>query len=190
MAGTDPTTLPGYVDLSDLGFTSEDEATVEVNIKGTLLRFLQRAAAEEDPEFASLVSDLSLITVRVYTLEDGGNEEVAARAKGLSKRLEQNGWETIVSVRERGEHAYIAIKADGDLIRGLTVIAVDGDGDLIEEHTGRRSSRHNSSELVFVNIVGTIDLDEVWRLGDHFDIDPLDSMRSYQKSPKKKSGKP
>ena len=91
-----------------------------------------------------------------------------AQLAKTAKDLENKGWETIVKVRDKGEHAYIAIRQDGNSIVGLVVLAAEED-----------------DEIVLVNIVGTIDLDEIWRVGREFDIDHLDSVRH---KPKKSKG--
>jgi hypothetical protein len=84
-----------------------------------------------------------------------------------SKSLENKGWETIVKVRDKGEHAYIAVKSDGNNIVGLVVLAADED-----------------DEIVLVNIVGNINLDEIWRVGREFEIDHLDSVHQQSRKPK------
>jgi len=61
---------------------------------------------------------------------------------------------------------------DGDMIVGLIVLSAGEDND----------------ELAMVNIVGNIDLDEIWRIGDEFDIDHLDSVGHDQRN--RRSRKP
>lgn len=168
---TDVKKHPGYVDFTALGLPDPSEASVEVNLKGSLLRLAGLAASEDEPEVASLIQNLELIRILVYPLRDLGLTGVTDKAAELAKRLERDGWETLVRVRERDDNAYIAVKLDGDVVVGLTVLAAERD-----------------EEIVFVNIAGMIDMNEIWRLGRGLDVDPLDSLRNNPYG-KKKAGK-
>jgi len=168
----DVTKHPGYIDFAALGLPDPSEASVEVNLKGSLLKLVGMAAEDDEPELKALISDLELVRVLVYPISELGLSGVPDKAAALAKRLEQDGWETLVRVRERDENAYIAVKFQGEKVVGLTVLATEHD-----------------DEVVFVNIAGLIDLNEIWRLGDGLDIDPLDSLKNHPNVTGKKSGK-
>jgi hypothetical protein len=164
---------PGYVNFAALGLPDPSEASVEVNLRGSLLKLVGLAAQEDEPEMRSLMNNLELVRVLVYPAEDLGLSGFTDKAAELAKRLEKDGWETLVRVRERDETAYIAVKLEGEKVVGLTVLACEKD-----------------DEVVFVNIAGLIDMEEIWRLGHGLDIDPLDSLRNHPNVTGKKAGKP
>jgi hypothetical protein len=160
-------THPGYVDFRALSITGGEEPKVEVNLKGSLLGLASRIVADEEPELSTTIGSLEAIRVEVYDLEDRPAKAYLEELNQTAKRLEQKGWETIVRVRDKDQQVYIAIKADGDNIVGLVVLAAEED-----------------DELAMVNIVGNIDLNEIWRVGREFDIDHLDSVRHYNRKSK------
>jgi hypothetical protein len=159
---------PGYVDFKTLGISGDQEPTVEVNIKGSLLRLLAGSEVSDDPELGSVLKRLLAIRVETYELDSlsaGGYEKTADR---VAKSLEARGWETIVSARDKGERAKVCVRTEGDRIVGLFVISVERD------------------EAAFVNIVGDVNPDEIGKLGRDLNISPLDSMDlPTKKAPKK-----
>lgn len=163
---------PGYIDFSKFGLGAGEEATVEINLRGPMLKLAAAASNDDDPDVATMLSGLEGIFVRTYELDDRSPGGFDKAISSISQHLQSTGWETIVKVRERDERAHIAIKMDGEKIVGMTVVAMD-DGD-----------SHN--EVVFINIVGTIDLAKVGRMGKHFDFD-VDALDSLERESKKKA---
>ncbi|GAB4316740.1 MAG: hypothetical protein Kow0074_04870 [Candidatus Zixiibacteriota bacterium] len=152
---------PGYVDFRRLSIASGEEPKVEVNISGSLLRLVGMAAKEEDPELSTAIAGLQAIRVEVYPLHQSTADKALDQLSAIADELSNSGWETMVRVRDKDEQAYVATKTEGDNIVGLIVMSADRDDD----------------EIALVNIVGTINLEELWRIGDEFDIDHLDSVR-------------
>lgn len=156
--------LPGYVDLSDLGLPPGTEATVEVNLRGAVLRLIGAASRTEEPGFAEVVDKLQLIRVQVFPLKDLDPTKVQERIAALGSRVEQQGWEKVVRVKEQDEQAHVYLKLNGEQIAGLLVMAVD-------------KSDQGGEEVVFVNIVGDIDPEQIGRIGQQLNISPLDSIK-------------
>ncbi len=156
--------MPGYVDFAKFGLGANQEPTVEVNLRGPMLKLAAMATDDDDEELGEMLSGLSGIFVRTYEMDDTSPAGFEKAIASISQHLQQTGWETIVKVRERDERAHIAIKMDGENIVGMTVLAMD--------------ENDKDNEVVFVNIVGTIDLARIGRMGHHFDlnIDALDSL--------------
>ena len=167
---------PGYVDFAKFGLGAGEEATVEVNLRGPMLRLAAAASDEDDPELGAMLGGLDGIFVRTYALEDRSPEAFEKAIASISKHLQETGWETIVKVRERDERAHIAIKLSGDDIIGMTVLAME------------ENDREN--EVVFINIVDVLDLTQIGRMGRHLDfgVDALDSLddEAIRKSGSKK----
>lgn len=161
---------PGFVDFRAMDISGGNEPKIEVNLKGSLLGLAARIASDEEPELSSTLMSLEGIRVEVYDAEDRDPDSYGKKLAETAKSLESKGWETIVRVNDRGEQVYIAVKADkpdGSKIVGLVVLAAE-----------------ENDEIVLVNIVGNIDMDEIWRVGREFDIDHLDSVRHESKRSK------
>lgn len=149
-----PTTL----DVRALDALFASEATVEVNLKGSLLRLIVEASREDEPEFAEMVSGLNAVTVRVYE-EATALGGLDAELDRLAASLETNGWSTLVRVRggttDEGEDegdVWVYVYDDGSVIGGLAVMAVDpAEGD-----------------VSFVLIDGVIDPAQIGRLTSRF----------------------
>ena len=75
---------------------------------------------------------------------------LVSQVKGM---LQAQSWEPIVQVNEADEQVQMFMKADGEGMQGLTVMAVD------------------ANEAVFLNILGAIDPDKVGAVMKQFDVD-------------------
>ena len=156
---------PGYVDFSSLDKLGQ-EAKVEINLRDPMLGLVGKFIGEDDPELKDLISSLKLVRVRVYAVTADTIERLLAAGSETSLRLDQDGWERIVRVRDEGEHVDVYFKpsSNTEWIEGVLVIAVGED-----------------DEAAFVNIVGTIRPEDVSRIGDHLDIDGMDRVRVEKK---------
>ncbi len=150
--------LPGYVDFNEVSSWFDAPANIEVNLRGTLLDLI--SGSTDDPEFSRLMSGLQAIQARGYPMPNGTQDDVMARFQELSSRLEADGWERIVYIRDEEENIYIYAKPDGESIAGLTVMMAD---------PGER-------ETMFVNIVGSIRPEEIGKIGRGLDIEPLQNV--------------
>ena len=150
---------PGYIDFGNLDDFKDAEETVEVFIKGPILKFVARATANEDPGLSQLIKDLVLIKVNVFSIERNQMNDVKSIIKKVSKKLDPKKWEIMVRVKERNEYVEIYTQfAKNDELTGLVIMAVEDD------------------EAVFVNIVGKIDPDQLGKLSNKFNIPNLDSV--------------
>jgi hypothetical protein len=157
---------PGYLDLTSIEGWFDQEPWLEVNIKGALLKLITEASRNEDPELTSLLGKLKAIEVRGYPLSPAQFADIGRRTSLLSKQLESKGWETIVRVRERrdeNQQVNIFMKVNRDVIAGLVVMVLQPD-----EEEG----------AVFVNIVGDIDPAQIGKIGQKFNINPLEDIGS------------
>jgi len=151
---------PGYIDLDTIEDWFDREASIIVNVKGALLKLVAEASRYEDPELADLLHKLKSVQVRGYDLRRVDFEDVQERTRTLARRLENEGWDTVVRVRDDDEDVNIHVRVDDGAIAGMFVMVISPDDD----------------ETVFVNIVGQIDPEQIGRIGRKFDIDPLDDM--------------
>ena len=151
-------TEPGYVDIGQLMPSSKGQF-VEVNLSSGLLKFAAKIAARQEPEAAELIAGLKRIRVNVVGMDDSNRAATIEKIESVRRKLETQGWTQMVTVREKddGDNVDIHVKQRGDeAIDGLVVTVID--------HKG---------EAVFVNIVGNINADQISKIADKFDIEPL-----------------
>jgi hypothetical protein len=85
------------------------------------------------------------------------NREIPAEGldlvRDVSSKLSAVGWESVVTVNSDDEQVRIFMKMNGELVEGITVMAVE------------------PTEAVFVNVIGNISPGELERVMENFDVD-------------------
>ncbi len=143
---------------------SKASETVDVTLDGSLLqlagKFLSGAKADE-AKVKNLITGLKGIYVKSFEFDKEG-AYTPADVEAIRSQLRAPGWSRIVGVvsRRDGENAEIYVKPKGDRIGGLVILAAE------------------PKELSIVNIVGTIDLDQLSDLGGQFGIPRMDVQRN------------
>lgn len=148
----------GFIDIGQLMPSAEGQF-VEINLSSGMLKFASKLATHHDPEAAALIANLKQIRVNVVGLDDSNRAATTEKIEAVRRTLEAQGWTKMVTVREseKGDNVDIHVKQRGDdAIDGLVVTVIDRKG-----------------EAVFVNIVGNINADQIAKIADQFDIDPL-----------------
>ena len=148
---------PSVLSPDNLDALFNEEARIEVNLRGAILRLVAEASRHKEPEFASMVDDLRGIYVRQYRLSSA-RAGVSGEIRELARSFERDGWETLVRVRDEGEEVFIYLKISGDVIDGLVVMSIDEEDD----------------EATFVTIDGRIDPAQIGRLGSRFHVPELE----------------
>jgi hypothetical protein len=158
--------LPGYVDFGPMAsIFGEEDATVEVFLEPNLLSMVAAVTQNSDPELSDMLRKLKQIRVQTYKIGESRADKVEEKTTEVAKRLEGNGWQTVVRVRERRqERTYVYMKWVDKKVQGLVVMNVNPHED----------------EASFVNIVGEIDPEQLGRLGHKFNIDALDDSLDYR----------
>jgi hypothetical protein len=153
--------MAGYVDFAKLGLINEFEPSIEVFLKGPLLKLAREAIKHDEPDLAGALDNIKLIRINVFDLDeiDGfDGKDFSKKTKTLAADLEKRGWELAVRVRERDEHVYVyLLPGKNEDIDGLVVMAVEDD-----------------DQAIFVNIVGNIDPEQIGRIGHSIHIDGVD----------------
>jgi hypothetical protein len=157
-AQDDFTNDPGYIDLNTVETWFGAQPRVEVNIKGALLELVAEASRYEDPELADLLTKLRAIQVRGFDLAPADYGVLETRISDLGQRLEADGWDTVVRVREDNEYVNMFVRVHEGAIAGMMVMTLAPGDD----------------ESYFINIVGQIDPSQIGRIGRTFDIGPLE----------------
>ena len=148
----------GSIDIGQLLPSAKGEF-VEVNLSPGILKFAAKLAARHDPEAAELVANLKSIHINVVDMDDSNRTTTIEKIETVRRKLEAQGWTKMVTVREKddGDNVNVHVLQHGEeSIDGLVVTVIDRKG-----------------EAVFVNIVGNINADQIAKIADKFDIDPL-----------------
>ena len=152
---------PGFIDGSAFAaLAGEDSELVEVNIGPSLLKAIARGA-KQDHEAAAVLS--GLLNVSAYIVELDGADAVSRATKMIGdivQTLDRSGWERLVKVRDRGELVNVYIRNSDELVDGLVVLVFD----------------RNENQVVFANLVGSIDLAKIGDLDGALDIPGLDAL--------------
>lgn len=140
--------------------TDKASEVVEVNIESNTLRLAARFLKDSNPDEAAvkaLLNGLQGIYVRVYQF-DKASEYAASDLDGVRSQLQSPGWSRIVGVASKREGMKVEVHTmyEGERMLGLTIIAAE------------------PKELVFVNIVGPIDIDRLAQLSDRLGLPNLD----------------
>lgn len=148
---------PGYADFGKLN-PSTGEQFVEVDVGGAMLKLASAFAKHEEPAVAELIAKLERVRVNVLGLSDENRTETTERINAVRADLDRQDWKRLVTVREKnGDDVVIFIKESGaDSIHGVVVTVISAKG-----------------EAVFVNVVGDIAIEQLAKLGERLNIDPL-----------------
>lgn len=148
--------LPGFVDFGEMN-SIYGEPKVNISIGGALLGFVGALAKNEDPQAAAIFSKLKGVRVSVYAT--GGDSAAALdQVSRVKESLSALQWSPVVQVNEEGEQVQIFMKMNGEVMDGLTLMAVDG------------------KEAVFINVIGQLDPEELGQLMGRFDVDLEESL--------------
>ena len=143
---------PGYFPIDELQFLSPDDLSVEINLRGAMLRLIGKVAADDDPEFAQVINNLEAIRVQIAPTD---HLQADAVRKGLDTgvaMLENLGWYRMVLTRDEGEEVHIYGREDEGDLQGLTVLAIEDE------------------EVIVLNLVGRIDPDQLGSLLSGLDL--------------------
>lgn len=150
---------PGYVDFGDLWKWSDGDQEMEIHLTQPLLGVVGAFVGSEDPDLAELIKHLHLVKVNGFSFGSGEEDDVASFMEATAKKLRSGDWDNIVKVRERGENVNVFVKFEGDkrtqadtFLSGLAVLVLEDD------------------QATFVNVVGRFRLEDIAKVGQHFDI--------------------
>jgi len=143
--------LPEFESLSDKASES-----VTVTLDQKLLGFASRFLDNADPDEAAakqIVASLTGIYVRKYTF-DSDYAYPKSDIDGVRRQLSAPGWSQIVQARSRKEQTNVDVYMliDGDKAKGLAIISSE------------------PREFAIVNIVGSIDLEQLHKLEGKFGV--------------------
>ena len=155
---------PGYVDGSTFVDLIDPEGRlIEVTMDRKLLKlFTGRAMKKRQSVIADILGNLVAINAVLGDVTEL-RDETADEMEKVQERLEREGWERFVRVREPNSGDYAAwIHADEDddeEVDGLVVLGFEGEKDMI-----------------FVNLCGRIDMESIALLGEEMGLPGLEDL--------------
>ncbi|RPI73064.1 MAG: DUF4252 domain-containing protein [Ignavibacteriales bacterium] len=161
LAQEDYTKEPGFFDFGDLTNFEQGDGVTEVFLESNILQLVASVTEDEEPELSSMLNGLQLVKVNVFEVSEKNETGLRSKINDLDGKLVSQKWDRIVRTKGGEEAVNVYIKTSGNKknIDGLVVTTLD-----------------KSGEAVFVNIVGTIDLKKIGKLGAKFDIPSLDKI--------------
>ena len=143
------------------------EESVNIEIDGFLIRFAGSILSDKDPEeqaVKELVEGLKGVYVKSYEFKAEG-QFAEADVSAVREQLRAPGWARLVDVESRGLDfggAELYVASAGGRVEGLALLVV-----------GPR-------ELTVINIVGTVDVDKLKKLGDTLNLPRVTIRRKKQ----------
>ena len=150
---------PGQVDFGR--FTPSPGAEfVEVNVTSNLIAMVTNLAKKQEPQIAEILGGLKSIRVNVLGLNDANREDITKRIETIRTKLDESGWERLVTVLKEKEDVGIFMKTRGpDVVEGVVVTVLQGD-----------------KQAVFINVIGDIHPEKLATVGERFNIEPLKNL--------------
>lgn len=109
---------------------------LQVDLNGAMLGFAAAAADASDPAVAQLLSGIEGVRVRAYPmLPDAA--AVSSYIENASGQLEREGWARVVSVQDAGHNVRIYARMEGEVMNGLTIMALSDEGAAFVNVAGR-----------------------------------------------------
>jgi hypothetical protein len=148
---------PGFVELGKFAPPGKGAELVEVQLRSNLIGLAAQLVEKQEPEAARLLRSVELVQVKVVGLTKDNREELGKQIAKLQSELDSQNWERNVTVQgKKGEDVAVYTKTrGGEALSGVVITVKD------KEHA------------VFVNLVGDIKPEQVAKLGEKLNIEPL-----------------
>lgn len=156
---------PGYFSLDDLGLVDPALSSVDINLRGAMLRLVGASVLQEEPSLAALVSDLVAIRVLVTPANELRPQQVDTVLGRGAAALEKAGWQRVVKVRDADEQVHVYLREVDGQIQGMTLFVFEP-----------------NDELTLINLVGRVDVEQLAAIGQAFDIPTLESALDGERS--------
>jgi hypothetical protein len=166
------------VELKNLEKLADKAAEVnDVTLDGALLDFARAMLKKADDPDAAQVKEVLMGLKGIYVKSfefDEPNQYSQSDVEAVRSQLSGPRWQRIVTshTRRSGERNEIYLFKEGDKIGGVVVLVAE------------------AKELTVVNIVGTIDVDKLEKLGGHFGIPGEFSDKTKKDKHKTDDGRP
>jgi hypothetical protein len=126
----------GFANLDSPGMADTDRV-MSISLGPIVLRFAARFL-DDEPETQALLRSLDGVRVRIYEVH-GDMDRITLNFEHMGHKLEEDGWDPVMLVREEDELVQMYAKTSATGICGLTIVSAE------------------SSEVVVVNIMGDLE---------------------------------
>ena len=151
-------TVTGRLRLESLEKLAPKAAeAVNIEIDGILIKFAGSILSDEDADeraVKELVTGLRGVYVKSYEFKSAG-QFAEADVAAVREQLRAPGWSRVMDVKSKGldfGDAEVYLATAGGRVEGFALLVVE------------------PRELTVVNIVGSLDLDKIRRLGDNLNL--------------------
>lgn len=150
-------TAPGFVELGRLTPPGKGAECVEVQVRSNLLGMAALLVEKHEPDAAKLLRSVELVQVKVMGLTAENRESLDQQFTQVRAEIESKAWERNVAVQGKdGEDVAVYTKTrGGEALAGMLVTVKD------------------KKQAVMVNIVGDIRPEQVAKLGEKLNLEPL-----------------
>lgn len=133
-----------------------NDPQVNINLSTGIVKAMMAFADDTELKQASKVmKDLDMVRVSVYELDNNANTPRISRLiNDKIDNLMASGYEPIVTVKEDDELVYVTAKMKDQYLQDAMIIVME-EGD----------------ELVLISLKGLVDLVQLAKISDHFDVD-------------------
>ena len=149
----------GYIDLEWI--TIPDDATEYQDIDlGPILGDIAKDAGEKgDDALVQALAMVRSIRVKAFSIDNGGGKEAENAVNKITAKLEQEGWKSLIKIKDGDEILMVKLKYDGEDLAGLMILTYEPD-----------------DSVAFVNVVGDLDLGVLLGLAKQIDHDSIEDM--------------
>ncbi|MGD9020900.1 MAG: DUF4252 domain-containing protein [Lysobacterales bacterium] len=146
---TAPRGNDGFADLDSPGLADTDRV-MALSFGPAVLHFAARFV-DDDPETKALLKSLDGVRVRIYEVT-GDTERIEDNFRQMGVKLDDDGWDPVMLVREENELVQMYAKASGDGILGLTIFSADASEVVVVNIMGDIQPRYYSDVMVALNV--------------------------------------
>lgn len=159
---TDYSKFPGYVDFGNISKFMGGDRVTEIELNANMLKMLSKMGGERDTDFKDVMGGLKLIKVNSFGIDGRDEKEIREKVASVDKSLMAKNWQRIIKVKDGDEYTnvYVLPSSDYENFLGLCVTSIDQKG----------SIGNKGPEATFVNIVGNINMSQIGKIGDKFNI--------------------
>lgn len=146
---TAPRSNDGFANLDSPGM-SETDRTLSLSLGPTVLRFAARFM-DDDPETQALLRSLDGVRVRTYE-SHGDTERIAQNFMDMGRKLDKDGWEQVMLVKEEGDLVQMYAKPSAFGIQGLTIVSAAEDEVVVVNVMGDIQPRYFSDVMLALDV--------------------------------------
>lgn len=157
LAHADVTKEPGYFDLEWIQIPDDADEIQDIDLTPMLLA-MAKDAEEEDQALLEALSMVRSIRVKAWST-DYRDEKTDQAVERITTQLKKDGWKRLIYVKDSDETVIVNARYVDDDMVGLVLVA------------------HEPGEsAAFVNVVGDLDLVNLFKLAAMIDSEELDEM--------------